>query len=279
MPPRKKPLAETPRTRTSPRRGGTSSAFAAASALTSLNVAGSASTRAHDSVTTTLLFPHTPLILPPLPPGPSTTNRLDSNDGNPDLHDQDDVPPPDLAQGDKSNYYLSSPSHSIDSDKDDIEIDHSQGDIADTFDQTFDSNDDEDDDEYDDGNRNDYAADKWEFNKRVHHYMEYSEISTRNVRAVEYVCMTQANTIVCNNSTKGKAVVDDLMLKEYLKLVHDIPDAYFVNHTIKAGMLDGYTGMRGGKTVNPQTGKKPPIAATPFARKQKKVVAKVRLAG
>jgi hypothetical protein len=54
-------------------------------------------------------------------------------------------------------------------------------------------------------------------------------------------------------------------------------NAYFVNHTIKAGMLDGYTGMRGGKTVNPQTGKKPPIAATPFARKQKKVVAKVRL--
>ena len=128
----------------------------------------------------------------------------------------------------------------------------------------------------DDAIINDFAADKYDFNQRLHHYMEYTPISSRNVRAVEYCCMTQANTIVFNNQTKGKSELDDEQLKEYLKLVADIPNSYFVNHTIKSGMLEGYSGMRG-KSAAAATGRRVGIAAAPFARKQKKVVAKVRL--
>jgi hypothetical protein len=126
----------------------------------------------------------------------------------------------------------------------------------------------------DDAIINDFAADKYDFNEHLHHYMEYTPISSHNVRAVEYCCMTQANTIVFNNQTKGKSELDDEQLKEYLKLVADIPNLYFVNHTIKSGMLEGYSGMRG-KLVAAATGRRVGIAAAPFAHKQKKVVAKV----
>lgn len=105
--------------------------------------------------------------------------------------------------------------------------------------------------------------------------MEYCAISTRNVRAVEYCCMTQANTIVYNNQTKGRAKLDEKHLSKYLQLVRDIPDSYFVNHTVKTNMLEGYVGMRG-KTAVGSNGKKAAIAAGPFARREAKVVAKVR---
>ena len=139
----------------------------------------------------------------------------------------------------------------------------------------FDKDYDDIDDDNDDAHINDFAADKYDFNQRMHHYMEFSAISSRNVRAVEYCCMTQANTIVYNNQTKGRAKLDEEHLSEYLKLVRDIPDSYFVNHTVKATMLEGYVGMRG-KTAAGSTGKKAAIAAGPFARRQAKVVAKVR---
>ena len=116
-------------------------------------------------------------------------------------------------------------------------------DIMTTFDHDPNYDDDINDD--DDGGINDFAADKYDFNERMHHYMEYTEISSRNVRAVEYCCMVQASTIVYNNQTKGKSELDDNQLTEYLKLVRDIPDSYFVNHQIKKGMLEGYVGMRG----------------------------------
>lgn len=112
---------------------------------------------------------------------------------------------------------------------------------------TFENSEDNYDD--DDANINDFAANKFDFNQRMHHYMEYSAISNHNVRAVEYCCMVQANTIVYNNQTKGKKELDDVQLKEYLKLVHDIPDSYVVNHIIKTSMLDGYVGMRGGEIM------------------------------
>ncbi len=145
-----------------------------------------------------------------------------------------------------------------------------------TFDANiFDKNYDDIADDGVDANVNDYAADKYDFNERLHHYMEFAAISSRNVRAVEYCCMTQANTIVYNNQTKGRAKLDEEQLREYLKLVRDIPDAYFVNHTVKADMLIGYVGMRG-KTAAGSTGKKKEITAGPFARRQATVVAKVR---
>ena len=197
--------------------------------------------------------------------------------GNPDVRDDDNVGD-NLSQSDKHNPYLSSPSDDPSDDGD--EDDHgNEPDNMSAFDNNniFDFSGSDDDDDAD-ANINDFAADKYNFNQRIHHYMEYSEISARNLRAVEYCCMTQANTIVCNNQTKGKKVLDDMQLKEYLTLVSDIPDSYFVNHTIKAGMLDGYVGMRGGgkNAAVSGTGKKPPIAAAPFARKQKKVVGIVR---
>jgi hypothetical protein len=87
--------------------------------------------------------------------------------------------------------------------------------------------------------------------------------------------MTQANTIVYNNQTKARAKLDEEHLREYLKLVRDIPDSYFVNHTVKVDMLTGYVGMRGKNAVG-STGKRAAIAAGPFARREAKVVAKVR---
>jgi hypothetical protein len=143
----------------------------------------------------------------------------------------------------------------------------------------FDNNYDDIDDDGVDANVNDYAADKYDFNTRMHHYMGYSAISSRNVRAVEYCCMTQANTIVCNHQTKGRVELDEEHLKVYLELVRDIPDSYFVNHTVKAEMLKGYVGMRGKKTGAgaAANGKRTAIAAAPFARREKKVVSKVRL--
>ena len=143
----------------------------------------------------------------------------------------------------------------------------------------FDKNYDDIDDDGVDANVNDYAADKYDFNTRMHHYMGYSAISSRNVRAVEYCCMTQANTIVCNHQTKGRVELDEEHLKVYLELVRDIPDSYFVNHTVKAEMLKGYVGMRGKKTTGAgaNDGKRAAIAAGPFVRRQKRVVSKVRL--
>ena len=106
--------------------------------------------------------------------------------------------------------------------------------------------------------------------------MEYTPISSHNVCTVEYCYMTQANTNVFNNQTKGKSELDDKQLKEYLKLVADIPNSNFMNHTIKSGMLEGYSGMRR-KSAAVATGRRVGTAAAPFIRKQKKVVAKVRL--
>jgi hypothetical protein len=88
--------------------------------------------------------------------------------------------------------------------------------------------------------------------------------------------ITKANTIVYNNQTKGRVELYEEHLREYLKLIRDIPDSYFVNHTVKTGMLGGYVGMRGKKTAAVANGKKAAIAAVPFVRKEKKVVAKVR---
>jgi len=144
--------------------------------------------------------------------------------------------------------------------------------IMNTFDRNYDDIDDDDDD----ANINDFAADTYDFNQRMHHYMEYSAISHCNVRSVEYCCMTQANTIVYNNQTKGRVELDEEHLREYLKLIRDIPDSYFVNHTVKTGMLGGYVGMRGKKTAAVANGKKAAILPVPFVRKEKKVVAKVR---
>ena len=140
---------------------------------------------------------------------------------------------------------------------------HEDGDFTNPFENNYDDI----DDDGIDANVNDYAADKYDFHERMHHYMGFLAISSRNVRAVEYCCMTQANTIVYNNQTKGRAKLDEEHLREYLKLVKDIPDAYFVNHTVKATMLEGYVGMRG-KTVAGSTGKKKAIAAGPFARRE-----------
>ena len=55
---------------------------------------------------------------------------------------------------------------------------------------------------------NDYAAETYDFNQQIHHYMEYQPISTRNFRAVEYCCMVEANTIVYNREerVRGHAV-------------------------------------------------------------------------
>lgn len=153
---------------------------------------------------------------------------------------------------------------------------HDDGDLMNPFENNYDDI----DDDGVDANINDYAADKYDFNQRLHHYMGFSEISSRNVRAVEYCCMTQANTIVYNHQTRGRVELDDEHLKVYLELVRDIPDSYFVNHTIKAEMLKGYVGMRGKKTVAGApvaNGKRAAIAAAPFVRRQKKVISKVRL--
>ncbi len=81
--------------------------------------------------------------------------------------------------------------------------------------------------------------------------------------------MMQANTIVCNHQTKGRVELDEEHLKVYLELVRDIPDSYFVNHTVKAEMLKGYVGMRGKKTGAgaAANGKRTAIAAAPFARR------------
>ncbi len=45
----------------------------------------------------------------------------------------------------------------------------------------FDKNYDDIDDDGVDANVNDYAADKYDFNERMHHYMEFNAISSRNV--------------------------------------------------------------------------------------------------
>jgi hypothetical protein len=66
----------------------------------------------------------------------------------------------------------------------------------------------DDDSKDDDTHINDNATDKYAFNQHMHHYMEYSAISSPKVHAVEYCCMTQANTITCNGVTKGKMELD-----------------------------------------------------------------------
>ena len=101
--------------------------------------------------------------------------------------------------------------------------------------------------------------------------MEYTEISSRNIRAVEYCIMTQANTIVYNNQTKGRVDLEKESVRVYLQLIRDIPSAYFANNAVRTVMLQGYTGMQGKTAGNAK------IAAGPFVRKLKKVVAKVRL--
>ncbi len=85
---------------------------------------------------------------------------------------------------------------------------HNDGNLINPFENNYDNiNDDDGVDE----NVNDYAADKYDFNfnQRLHHYMELSEISSHNVRAVEYCCMMQVNTIVYNHQTKGRVELDD----------------------------------------------------------------------
>jgi hypothetical protein len=94
------------------------------------------------------------------------------------------------------------------------------------FIESFDHHYSDDDSKDEDAHINDYAANTYDFNQRMHHYMEYCAISPRTVRAVEYCCMTQANTVVCNGITKGKTELDTDQLREYMQLIRDIPDSY-----------------------------------------------------
>jgi hypothetical protein len=72
--------------------------------------------------------------------------------------------------------------------------------------------------------------------------MEYIAILYCNLHAA---CMIQANTIVYLNQAKKRTLLDEVQLKEYLKLICDIPDTHFLIHTTKVGMLEGYVTIQG----------------------------------
>ena len=114
---------------------------------------------------------------------------------------------------------------------------------------------------------NDFAVEKYDFNHRLHHYMEYQPICLCNYWAVEYCCMVQANTIVCSNQQTQTKELHWKLMAEYLRLVEALPDSIFANHTIKPKMMVGYYGMR---TKNG-------FKLDSFARKMSKVVPCVRL--
>lgn len=251
-------------TRSSPRH--THSTQAAVSADTDLSARAqtkeiSASPEEPSDPVVTSLFPQTPVVphLPPIPPphsSPTGSSDDNSSTSNASSHNNNNNSTgyAAAAGADENNFGDS---------------------IVNSFDVNYGGNNDFEDDAIigasDDASNNDFAADTYDFNARLHHYMEYTEISSRNIRAVEYCIMTQANTIVYNNQTKGRVDLEEESVRVYLQLIRDIPSAYFANNAVRTGMLQGYTGMRGKTAGNAK------IAAGPFVRKLKKVVAKVRL--
>jgi hypothetical protein len=223
-------------TRSSPRH--THSTQAAASADTGLSARAqtkeiSASPEEPSDPVVASLFPQTPVVhaLAPLPsPHSSLAGSSDDNSSNSNAssrNNNDNNTGYAAAAGADENNFGDNIINSFDVNNGDNYDAEDDGIIGDSKDASV----------------NDFAADAYDFNARLHHYMEYTEISSRNIRAVEYCIMTQANTIVYNNQTKGRVDLEEENVRVYLQLICDIPSAYFANNAVRTGMLQGYTGM------------------------------------
>jgi hypothetical protein len=85
---------------------------------------------------------------------------------------------------------------------------------------------------------------KWSFHERLVHYMDGEKISHSNRKAVELVLLIEAGSYVWGLNPMRKPQMDEMILKEYQRLIGDISGEHFVCKTVRTDMLTGYKGAK-----------------------------------
>jgi hypothetical protein len=98
----------------------------------------------------------------------------------------------------------------------------------------------DDDDDYGGTGITEFTSDQFEVNERCSYYMNRVPISHENRKAVEFVYMIEADTIVRSQNTLSKPELAVKLLEKYKQLIAAIPANRFGDDGLKATMCKGY---------------------------------------